>query len=140
MMKFLAKVTSSDLTKAMSSISAWDGKTRLAIENALQDSTKNIARGAKQKVAQRSGKLKNLLKQVLTEENRKGWLKLKPPMLISLSLVLRRILLGLRIKRLYPFLLAVIYCLENLPKFLPEREGRLLSLPLTQKSLSLFLT
>lgn len=40
MMKFLAKVTSSDLTKAMSSISAWDGETRLAIENALQDSTK----------------------------------------------------------------------------------------------------
>ena len=140
MMKFLAKVTSSDLTKAMSSISAWDGETRLAIENALQDSTKNIARGAKQKVAQRSGKLKKSIKTGFDRRNRKVWLKLKPPMLISLSLALRRILLGLRIKRLYPFLLAVIYCLENLQKFLPEREGRLLSLPLTQKSLSLFLT
>lgn len=141
MMKFLAKVTSSDLTKAMSSISAWDGKTRLAIENALQDSTKNIARGAKQKVAQRSGKLKKSIKTGFDRRKPEGLVKAKTPYaLISLSLVLRRILLGLRIKRLYPFLLAVIYCLENLPKFLPEREGRLLSLPLTQKSLSLFLT
>lgn len=60
MMKFYAKVTSNDLTKALSDISAWDGKTRLAIENVLQDSTKNIARGAKQKAAQRSGKLKKI--------------------------------------------------------------------------------
>ena len=62
MMKFYAKVTSNDLTKALSDISAWDGKTRLAIENVLQDSTKNIARGAKQKAAQRSGKLKKSIK------------------------------------------------------------------------------
>ena len=36
-MKFYAKVTSNDLTKALNGISAWDGKTRLGIENALQD-------------------------------------------------------------------------------------------------------
>jgi hypothetical protein len=30
-MKFYAKVTSNDLTKALTSISAWDGKTRLAV-------------------------------------------------------------------------------------------------------------
>ena len=77
MMKFLAKVTSSDLTKAMSSISAWDGKTRLAIENALQDSTKNIARGAKQKVAQRSGKLKKSIKTGFDRRKPEGLVKAK---------------------------------------------------------------
>ena len=50
-MKFYAKVTSNDLTKALNGISAWDGKTRLGIENALQDGTKNIARGARQKLS-----------------------------------------------------------------------------------------
>ena len=57
-MKFYAKVTSNDLTKALNGISAWDGKTRLGIENALQDGTKNIARGARQKVSQRIVKVK----------------------------------------------------------------------------------
>ena len=79
MMKFLAKVTSSDLNKAMSSISAWDGKTRLAIENALQDSTKNIARGAKQKVAQRSGKLKKSIKTGFDRRKPEGLVKAKTP-------------------------------------------------------------
>lgn len=79
MMKFLAKVTSSDLTKAMSSISAWDGETRLAIENALQDSTKNIARGAKQKVAQCSGKLKKSIKTGFDRRKPEGLVKAKTP-------------------------------------------------------------
>lgn len=63
----------------MSSISAWDGKTRLAIENALQDSTKNIARGAKQKVAQRSGKLKKSIKTGFDRRKPEGLVKAKTP-------------------------------------------------------------
>ena len=82
-MKFYAKVTSNDLTKALGSISAWDGKTRLAVENALQNGTKAVARGANQRVAQRSGK------QALTEESRKAWSELKHPMLILWSLDLK---------------------------------------------------
>lgn len=88
-MKFYAKVTSNDLTKALGSISAWDGKTRLAVENALQNGTKAVARGAKQRVAQRSGKLKNLLKPALTEESRRAWSEQKHPMLILWSLDLK---------------------------------------------------
>ena len=137
MMKFLAKVTSSDLTKAMSSISAWDGKTRLAIENALQDSTKNIARGAKQKVAQRSGKLKKSIKTGFDRRKPEGLVKAKTPYAHIVEFGAKAHIVRAKNKKA---LLAVIYCLENLPKFLPEREGRLLSLPLTQKSLSLFLT
>ncbi len=75
----ICKVTSSDLTKAMSNISAGDGETRLAIENALQDSTKNIARGAKQKVAQRSGKLKKSIKTGFDRRKPEGLVKAKTP-------------------------------------------------------------
>lgn len=78
-MKFIAKVTSNDLTKTMSAISAWDGKTRLAIENELQSSTKNIARGAKQKAAQRSGKLKKSIKSGFDRRKPEGQVKAKTP-------------------------------------------------------------
>ena len=77
MMKFYAKVTSNDLTKALSDISAWDGKTRLAIENVLQDSTKNIARGAKPKAAQSSGKIKKSINKGFDRRKPEGLVKAK---------------------------------------------------------------
>lgn len=78
-MKFYAKVTSNDLTKALSDISAWDGRTRLAVENVLQDSTKNIARSAKQKAAVRSGKLKKSIKTGFDRRKPEGLIKAKTP-------------------------------------------------------------
>ena len=71
-MKFYAKVTSNDLTKALGSISAWDGKTRLAVENALQN-------GAKQRVAQRSGKLKKSIKTGFDRRKPEGMVRAKTP-------------------------------------------------------------
>lgn len=78
-MKFYAKVTSNDLTKALNGISAWDGKTRLGIENALQDGTKNIARGARQKVSQRTGKLKKSIKSGFDRRKQEGTVRAKTP-------------------------------------------------------------
>ena len=78
-MKFYAKVTSNDLTKALNGISAWDGKTRLGIENALQDGTKNIARGARQKVSQRTGKLKKSIKSGFDRRKPEGTVRAKTP-------------------------------------------------------------
>ncbi|RGY66050.1 MULTISPECIES: HK97-gp10 family putative phage morphogenesis protein [Bacteria] len=78
-MKFYAKVTSNDLTKALGSISAWDGKTRLAVENALQNGTKAVARGAKQRVAQRSGKLKKSIKTGFDRRKPEGMVRAKTP-------------------------------------------------------------
>lgn len=78
-MKFYAKVTSNDLTKTLGSISAWDGKTRLAVENALQNGTKAVARGAKQRVAQRSGKLKKSIKTGFDRRKPEGMVRAKTP-------------------------------------------------------------
>ena len=76
-MKFYAKVSSNDLTKALDNISAWDGKTRLGVENALQGSTKNIAKGAKQRVAMRSGKLKKSIKTGFDRRKPEGTVRAK---------------------------------------------------------------
>lgn len=78
-MKFYAKVTSSDLTKALNGIAAWDGKARLAVENALQNGTKAVARGAKQRVAQRSGKLKKSIKTGFDRRKPEGMVRAKTP-------------------------------------------------------------
>lgn len=78
-MKFYAKVTSNDLTKALESISAWDGKTRLAVENTLQNGTKAVARGAKQRAAQRSGKLKKSIKTGFDRRKPEGMVRAKTP-------------------------------------------------------------
>ena len=78
-MKFYAKVTSNDLTKALGSISACDGKTRLAVENALQNGTKAVARGANQRVAQRSGKLKKSIKTGFDRRKPEGMVRAKTP-------------------------------------------------------------
>lgn len=78
-MKFYAKVTSNELTKALGSISAWDGKTRLGIENALQDGTKDIARGARQRVSQRTGRLKKSIKTGFNRRIPEGTLRAKTP-------------------------------------------------------------
>lgn len=74
-MKFYAKVTSNDLTKALGSISAWDGKTR----NTLQNGTKAVARGAKQRAAQRSGKLKKSIKTGFDRRKPEGMVRAKTP-------------------------------------------------------------
>lgn len=78
-MRFYAKVTSNDLTKALGSISAWDGKTRLAVENALQNGTKAVARGAKQRASQRSGKLKKSIKTGFDRRKPEGMVRAKTP-------------------------------------------------------------
>lgn len=76
-MKFYAKVTSNDLTNALGRISAWDGKTRLAVENELQAGTKAVARGAKQRAAVRSGKLKKSIKTGFDRRKPEGAVRVK---------------------------------------------------------------
>ena len=61
-MKIYMKVDSAALTGALKQISAWDGKTRLSVENVLKKGTKDIRRDASQRAAVRSGALKKSLK------------------------------------------------------------------------------
>ena len=61
-MKIYMKVDSSALTGALKQIGAWDGKTRLAVENVMKNGTKDIRRDASQRAAVRSGALKKSLK------------------------------------------------------------------------------
>lgn len=61
-MKIYMKVDSAELSDAIKSIKAWDGRTRLDVENVMKQGTKDVRREAAQRVAKRSGKVKKSLK------------------------------------------------------------------------------
>lgn len=56
--RFVVKVESVNVQEALDKIGAYDGRMRLKVENAVHDSTQNISRGAKSRVARKSGKTK----------------------------------------------------------------------------------
>lgn len=78
-MKFYAKISSSELGDALKSISAWDGKTRLAVENILQEGTRDIARGAKQRVSVRTGTLKKNIRSGFNRRVPEGIVRARTP-------------------------------------------------------------
>lgn len=55
---FRVNMSCPELGKAIDQISAYDGKTALRVENAIQSGAKNIASGAKRRVPVKSGGLK----------------------------------------------------------------------------------
>lgn len=61
-MEFRVAVTNEELSKCISQISAWDGKTRLRVEAAMRNGTKDVQRQAKQRVAVRTKKLQKSIK------------------------------------------------------------------------------
>lgn len=61
-MKIYMKVDASAMTDALKQISAWDGKTRLKVEDVMKRGTKRIQREAKERAAVRSGTLKKSIK------------------------------------------------------------------------------
>ena len=61
-MEFIVKVENKDLAKALNSISAWDGKARLRVEDALKKGTRAIRSQAYQRAAKKSGALKKSIK------------------------------------------------------------------------------
>lgn len=58
-----------EIANELNKIRAYDGKSRLRIEEAVATSTKNIGRGARQRAPKRSGKLR---KRIVTRFNSKG--------------------------------------------------------------------
>lgn len=55
---FRVNMSCPELGKAIEQISAYDGRTALKVENAIQSGARNIASGAKRRVPVRSGSLK----------------------------------------------------------------------------------
>jgi len=59
---FRVNMSVPELGQALEKIGAYDGKSRLGIENAVRDSTRAIGSGAKRRVRVRRGKLKKSIK------------------------------------------------------------------------------
>ncbi len=78
-MKIYMKVDSAELGEALKSIKAWDGRTRLEVENVMKRGTKDVRREAVQRVAKRSGKLKKSLKTRFRASKCEGQVYTKVP-------------------------------------------------------------
>ena len=68
-----------DLQKALSDLSAYDGKSRLRIENAVSTSTKAIGQGMRRRVPVRSGKLKKRITTSFNSRKVEGIAKARSP-------------------------------------------------------------
>lgn len=73
--KFIMKVSTAELSNAIQSINAYDGKSRLGVEKALQDGAKWVANGARQRVAVRSGKTKRSIKNSFSRQKLESYVK-----------------------------------------------------------------
>ncbi len=62
MATFTVKVPAGELSKAIREIKAWDGRTRLRVENALRKGTRLVRREAVQRVPRHTGRLRKSLK------------------------------------------------------------------------------
>lgn len=69
----------SELQKALRNIRAYDGKSRLRLEAALQSGVKAIQKGAQNRVRQRSGRLKKSIFSRLQRNTMTGYVGAKAP-------------------------------------------------------------
>lgn len=77
--KFVVTASSADLAKCLSQIGALDGKSRLAVEKAMQRATKRIKAGAIRRVAVRSGELKKSISSGFSATKLQGVVRAKKP-------------------------------------------------------------
>ena len=79
-MEFRVAASNEELSKCIKQISAWDGKTRLAVEDALRKGTKAVQRQAIQRVAVRTKRLKKSIKQGFSTTKLEGRVSVTFPM------------------------------------------------------------
>ncbi|HBR33188.1 MAG TPA: hypothetical protein DD734_01030, partial [Firmicutes bacterium] len=68
-----------ELEQTLGQLKAYDGKTALKVEEAVSASTKNIAKGARQRVPVRSGKLKKSIRSRFDKRAVTGYVQARQP-------------------------------------------------------------
>ena len=75
-MAFTVDISCPEIQQALDQISAYDGKTRLKIENAVSESVKNIAKLARDKAPKgKTGDLKKSIRSTFNKTNCTGQIK-----------------------------------------------------------------
>ncbi len=69
-----------EIEQAINAISVYDGKSRLAVENAVKNATLAIKAGAKQRVPVKSGKLKKQITSTFKTKSCTGFVRVKSPL------------------------------------------------------------
>ena len=72
MATFTVKVPAGELSRAIKQIKAWDGRTRLRVENALRKGTRLVRREAMQRVPKHTGRLRKSLKTRFSSSKLEG--------------------------------------------------------------------
>ena len=68
-----------ELEQTLGQLKAYDGKAALKVEEAVSTSTKNIAKGARQRVPVRSGKLKKSIRSRFDKRAVTGYVQARQP-------------------------------------------------------------
>ena len=121
--KIYMKVDASAMTDALKQISAWDGKTRLKVEDVMKRGTKRIQREAKERAAVRSGTLKNPLNLDSARQGVKVRSIRNFPMPTLWSTGQRLMKSRLKTRRLYGSIRTVSLFLQNGRRFQSSSQG-----------------
>ena len=72
MATFTVKIPAGELSRVIKQIKAWDGRTRLRVENALRKGTRLVRREAMQRVPKHTGRLRKSLKTRFSSSKLEG--------------------------------------------------------------------
>lgn len=76
---FVTTVTTEGLSKCLKDIDKYNGRCRLAVEDALRKGTKRVARGARRRVSVKSGDLKKSITSSFKTTTLVGYARAKQP-------------------------------------------------------------
>lgn len=77
--KFVVNVRNSDLAQCLKQLSAFDGKSRLGVEQAMANAVRRIKSGAVRRVAVASGKLKKSIRSSFSKPKLLGIVRARAP-------------------------------------------------------------
>ena len=123
MATFTVKVPAGELSRAIKQIKAWDGRTRLRVENALRKGTRLVRREAMQRVPKDTGRLRKSLKTRFSSSKLEGQVYSMEPHAHLVEFGARAVIIRPKRKKALRILLADGYKFTKIA-VVPKRAGK----------------
>ena len=123
MATFTVKVPSGELQKAIRQIKAWDGRTRLRVENAMRNGTKRVRKEAMQRVPVDTGRLRKSIRQRFNASRLEGQVYSNEPYAHLVEFGARAVIIYPRKKKVLRIPFAAGYRYTKVA-VIPKRKGK----------------
>ena len=123
MATFTVKIPAGELSRAIKQIKAWDGRTRLRVENALRKGTRLVRREAMQRVPKHTGRLRKSLKTRFSSSKLEGQVYSMEPHAHLVEFGARAVIIRPKRKKALRILLADGYKFTKIA-VVPKRAGK----------------